>query len=134
MIRFQLTIRGNDEIVAQLRAAAAKTPRDMDEAAYRWAQSVRAKLKSTPYPPKRPSQRYVRTGRLANSWRAERKGQGRVLIANSADYSGYVVGGGPRNRQAYMHVGRWWKGEDVVRENVPELARLLIRAVEKNLT
>jgi len=35
---------------------------------------------------------------------------------------------------AYMHVGRWWKGEDVVRENVPELARLLIRAVEKNLT
>jgi len=33
-----------------------------------------------------------------------------------------------------MHVGRWWKGEDVVRENVPELARLLIRAVEKNLT
>lgn len=134
MIRLELTIIGNDELIAKLRNAATKAPRVMDEATYRWGQSVRAKLKSTPYPPKRANQRYVRTGRLASSWRAERQGQGKVLIANSATYSGYVVGGGPRNRQAWMHVGRWWKGEDVVRENMPELARALIGVLEKNLT
>ena len=133
MIRFQLTIRGNDEIVAQLRAAASKSPRQMDDALYRWAQGVRGKLKSTPYPPKRANQRYVRTGRLASSWRAERQGQGKVLIANSATYSGYVVGGGPRNRQAWMHVGRWWKGYDVIAENRPELRAAVIKELDKML-
>lgn len=134
MIRFQLTIRGNDEIVAQLRAAASKSPRQMDDALYRWAQGVRGKLKSTPYPPKRPNQRYVRTGRLASSWRAERLGNGRVLIANSAPYSGYVVGGGARNRQAWMHSGRWWRGQDVIIENLPELGHNIVKELDKLLT
>ena len=80
MLRFQLVITGNDELLARLRSASAKAPGVMDEISYRWAQNVRAKLKSTPYPPKRPGQRYVRTGRLANSWRAERKGKGLSLI------------------------------------------------------
>jgi len=134
MIRFQLTIRGNDEIVAQLRAAASKSPRQMDDALYRWAQGVRGKLKSTPYPPKRANQRYVRTGRLASSWRAERLGNGRVLIANSAPYSGYVVGGGARNRQAWMHSGRWWRGQDVIIENLPELGHNIVKELDKLLT
>ncbi len=134
MIRFQLTIRGNDEIVAQLRAAASKSPRQMDDALYRWAQGVRGKLKSTPYPPKRANQRYVRTGRLASSWRAERQGQGKVLIANSATYSGYVVGGGARNRQAWMHSGRWWRGQDVIIENLPELGHNIVKELDKLLT
>ena len=129
MLRFQLVITGNDELLARLRKASAKAPGVMDEISYRWAQNVRAKLKSTPYPPKRPGQRYVRTGRLANSWRAERRGKGRALIANSAGYSGYVVG----KKQAYMHRGRWWLGRSVLIESAPELEAAAIREIDKLL-
>ena len=134
MIRLELTIIGNDELIAKLRNAETKAPRVMDDATYRWRQSVPAKLKSTPYPPKRANQRYVRTGRLASSWRAERLGNGRVLIANSAPYSGYVVGGGARNRQAWMHSGRWWRGQDVIIENLPELGHNIVKELDKLLT
>ena len=133
MLRFELTITGDQEVINRLRTAAAKGPSAFDEVSYRFAQNMRAKLKSTPYPAKRPGQRYVRTGRLANSWRAERLGNGRALIANSAGYSGWVVGGGPHNRQARVHAGRWWKGEDVVRDNLPELGRSMIKELDRYL-
>ena len=129
MLRFQLVITGNDELLARLRSASAKAPGVMDEISYRWAQNVRAKLKSTPYPPKRPGQRYVRTGRLANSWRAERKGKGRAVIINSAGYSGYVVG----KKQAWFHRGRWWLGRSVLMESAPELKAAAIKELDKLL-
>jgi hypothetical protein len=129
MLRFELTITGNDELLARLRSASAKAPGVMDEISYRWAQNVRAKLKSTPYPPKRPGQRYVRTGRLANSWRAERLGKGRALIANSAGYSGYVVG----KKQAWAHRGRWWLGRNVLMESAPELETAAKREIDRLL-
>ena len=129
MLRFQLVITGNDELLARLRSASAKAPGVMDEISYRWAQNVRAKLKSTPYPPKRPGQRYVRTGLLANSWRAERKGKGRAVIINSAGYSGYVVG----KKQAWMHRGRWWLGRNVLMESAPELETAAKREIDRLL-
>ena len=129
MLRFQLVITGNDELLARLRSASAKAPGVMDEISYRWAQNVRAKLKSTPYPPKRPGQRYVRTGLLANSWRAERKGKGRAVIINSASYSGYVVG----KKQAWMHRGRWWLGRNVLMESAPELETAAKREIDRLL-
>jgi hypothetical protein len=133
MLRFELTITGQDAVTNRLRAAAAKAPGAVGDAAYRWAQDVRGKLKSTPYPPQRPRQRYVRTGRLANSWQAQRVGTGRVLITNNAPYSGWVVGGGPHNRQAWFHAGRWWKGENVVRENLPNLGRTIVKEMDRLL-
>ena len=108
MLRFELTIIGQNAVTNRLRTAAAKAPGAVGDATYRWAQDVRGKLKSTPYPPKRPGQRYVRTGRLANSWRAERVSQSRTVITNSAAYSGYVVGNSRGERQAWFHRGRWW--------------------------
>ena len=133
MLRFELTIIGQNAVTNRLRTAAAKAPGAVGDATYRWAQDVRGKLKSTPYPPKRPGQRYVRTGRLANSWRVERASLGRVLITNSAQYSGWVVGGGPHNRQARVHVGRWWKGENVVRESLPNLTRTIVNEMDRVL-
>ena len=129
MLRFELTITGQNAVTNRLRTAAAKAPAAVGDATYRWAQDVRGKLKSTPYPPKRPGQRYVRTGRLANSWRAERRGKGRALIANSAGYSGYVVG----KKQAWMHRGRWWLGRTVLMESAPELEAAAIREIDKLL-
>ncbi len=132
MIRFQLIIIGQNAVTNKLRTTAAKAPHAMGDITYRWAQGVRAKLKSTPYPPKRPGQRYVRTGRLANSWSAVRMSQSTVRIANSAPYSVYVVGSRTR-RQAWMHLGRWWKGYDVIAENRPELRAAVIKELDKML-
>lgn len=129
MLRFELTITGDQEVISRLRTAAAKGPSAFDEVSYRFAQNMRAKLKSTPYPAKRPGQRYVRTGRLANSWRAERLGQGRALIANSAGYSGYVVG----KKQAWFHRGRWWTARSVIEQSAPELKAAALKELDKLL-
>ena len=129
MLRFELTITGDQEVINRLRTAAAKGPSAFDEVSYRFAQNMRAKLKSTPYPAKRPGQRYVRTGRLANSWRAERLGNGRALIANSAGYSGYVVG----KKQAWFHRGRWWTARDVITQSAPELRGAAIKELDRLL-
>ena len=133
MLRFELTITGDQEVINRLRTAAAKGPSAFDEVSYRFAQNMRAKLKSTPYPAKRPGQRYVRTGRLANSWRAERLGNGRALIANSAGYSGWGVGGGPHNRQARVHAGRWWTARSVIEQSAPELRAAAIKELDRLL-
>lgn len=129
MIRFQLIIIGQNAVTNKLRTTAAKAPHAMGDITYRWAQGVRAKLKSTPYPPKRPGQRYVRTGRLANSWSAVRMSQSTVRIANSAGYSGYVVG----KKQAWFHRGRWWTAQSVIAENRPELRAAVIKELDKML-
>lgn len=129
MIRFQLIIIGQNAVTNKLRTTAAKAPHAMGDITYRWAQGVRAKLKSTPYPPKRPGQRYVRTGRLANSWSAVRMSQSTVRIANSAGYSGYVVG----KKQAWFHRGRWWTAQSVIGENRPELRAAVIKELDKML-
>jgi hypothetical protein len=129
MLRFELTITGDQEVINRLRTAAAKGPSAFDEVSYRFAQNMRAKLKSTPYPAKRPGQRYARTGRLANSWRAERLGNGRALIANSAGYSGYVVG----KKQAWFHRGRWWTARSVIEQSAPELRAAAIKELDRLL-
>ena len=133
MLRFELTIIGQNAVTNRLRTAAAKAPGAVGDAAYRWAQDVRGKLKSTPYPPKRPGQRYVRTGRLANSWRAERVSQSRTVITNSAAYSGYVVGNSRGERQAWFHRGRWWRARDVIAESRPELKASVLREMDRLL-
>lgn len=129
MIRFQLIIIGQNAVTNKLRTTAAKAPHAMGDITYRWAQGVRAKLKSTPYPPKRPGQRYVRTGRLANSWSAVRMSQSTVRIANSAGYSGYVVG----KKQAWFHRGRWWTAQSVIEQSAPELKAAAIKELGRLL-
>ena len=65
----------------------------------------------------------------ANSWRAERRGKGRALIANSAGYSGYVVG----KKQAWFHRGRWWTAQSVIEQSAPELKAAAIKELGRLL-
>lgn len=132
MLRFAFTQRNADAVTRNLREAASVADGRLTDVTYGWAQVVRARLKSTPYPARRPRQRYVRTGLLANSWRAERQGAG-VLIANSAPYHGYVVGDAGGRGQAWMHRGRWWLGRDVVEEARPALREALVREMDRIL-
>ena len=106
----------------RLDALARKFPRIADEEMGKWARGMRATLKSTPYPPKRRGQKYVRTGQLANRW-AVRGSNNRWAIVNRRAGSQYVVG----DKQAWMHRNRWWKAANVIRRGLGKL-RDAIRA------
>jgi hypothetical protein len=130
MIEFKFV--GYQRVENKLRLLAAEHPEVYEDTLTRWAGTMRSKLKSRPYPPPRAGQKYVRTGRLANSWRVEKVGPGRVTIANSAQskgryYGPYVVGDGAGKEQAWMHEDRWWLAADVVKEDTAELTQQMAR-------
>jgi hypothetical protein len=75
MLRFELTITGQDTVTHALREAAAVLPRQVVNDNLRWAElHVMRYLSVRPYPPERPGQRYKRTGRLGRSWRVSTLG------------------------------------------------------------
>lgn len=112
-----MRVEGTNRVANRFRTAAAKTPERLDAGIQKWAQSIRAKLKSTPYPAKRLNQRYVRTGNLANRWAVEKVKKAAYNIVNRVAYSGYVVG----EEQAWMHEGRWWKAKEEMERYTPDL-------------
>ena len=122
-------LRGVNRVRNQLRRLAANSPRIVDNELGKWARMVRGILKATRYPPPPPRSKYIRTGRLANSWSAGRERMGVWSIRNSASYSGYVVGDAKGNGQAYMHKGRWWIGRNIIEDHVPELRRSIVEAL-----
>ena len=97
----------------------------IEPGAYKWFQHIRAKLKGKPYPAKRPGQKYVRTGNLANRWAVE-EGAGSWFVRNTAPYADEVVG----DRQSEYFKGRWWTARDVVDQETPFLADVLIDNIE----
>lgn len=130
---FSLEIRGYNRVANNLRRLASDLESELDEPMYRWAQDTRAALKSTPYPPKRPNQRYIRTGRFASSWRVDKTGDSRYQINNYAAapgggrYAGYVAGDGLGQNQAWMHQGRWWIARDVIEGRMDNLRTRMIQ-------
>jgi len=121
-----------NRVANDLRRLAADVPAWADPVMYRWAQRMRATLKSTKYPPMMPMQKYVRTGRFANSWGVDKVRSGWYVVRNSATHRGvpyarYVTGDGMGRGQAWMHVGRWWKSKNVMEKHTPELVRDLTK-------
>ncbi len=98
-----------------------------------WTKDMRYHLKDMPYPAKRPGQKYIRTGQLANRWRTQHMGPGVWDIINDATgehgqkYAVFVVGDNKGGGQAWFHRGRWWKAFDVIGGFVPDLTRRLTK-------
>lgn len=110
----------------KLRKSASKGADWLDDEVGDFARKQRRRLKNARYPAKRPGQAYVRTGRLANSWRAEKRANAQWTILNTAKYSGYVVG---KSHQAWMHKGRWWIFEDEMKKATPMLTTALSKRI-----
>lgn len=124
---FSYEIRGANRVGNALRKLASLNKNVIDPIGRKWAQGVRGKLKAKPYPAKRPLQTYVRTGNLANKWAVENQGLGKWAIVNRTDYGGFVVG----EKQAFMHLGRWWIARDVIQEEIPNLTKDLSQEIER---
>jgi len=133
VIRFELTVIGQNAVENALRRTAAQAPRRMQNVTYDWAQRhVVRHLVVKPYPPKRPGQKYKRTYRLQARWHAEPQGNS-VLIANRQPYAGYVVGDTRGKGQVWFHKGRWWIARDVIQEARPELKRMVEQELDRML-
>lgn len=134
---FSMDVHGFNRVANNLRTLAAEMPELSAAVAYDWAQETRLILKTTKYPAKRYKQKYKRTGRLANSWRAARLPNGATIL-NTAHrrgrfYSRYVVGNAKGAGQAWMHKGRWWKAREIVDENIPSFTKKLTAALVAEL-
>ena len=133
-----LTVTGTNRVIGKFRLVASTTPKALDAAIGEFAKRTRARLRSTKYPPKRPNQRYKRTGRLGRSWKASRLKPAVWAIDNTASvksrpYAMYVVGprsGAIGKRQAWMHKGRWWVAEEEVEKSVLDLRRAIIKELK----
>lgn len=73
------------------------------------------------YPPERPGQTYVRTGRLGQGWWNSGMGKSQVVFTNGVPYAPFVVGDSWGEGQAWFHVGRWWTALDRIEKAIPRL-------------
>lgn len=127
----------------KLRAYQRSVILTVDGAMNVWGKETARELKGTPYPPKRPGQKYVRTGLLANKWGRKRTKRTRrnveYAITNAARgkhgqvYPSYVVGD-KQGRQAWMHRGRWWVVQIKVGGRIPRLLRIIEHALKRRAT
>jgi hypothetical protein len=93
------------------------------------------------YPPERPGQLYVRTGKLGFSWYVDRRDDGYVIRNTAKDkrgraYGKYVVGDAYGLHQAWMHKNRWPLFRDVADneiERLPERIANEISMVERRI-
>lgn len=146
MTTLEYEYHGYDEVEAAMRRLAFEYMATTDAATGKWTKEQRAGLKAYGYPSqtnkpqpfKTDRQRrwffwalysglitvpYHRTGRLANSWRAERVGLAEWIVANSAEYSSLVIGQG---QQAKYHEDNWWTAEAVLKPKTSALGALVV--------
>ena len=121
-----IELRGYNRVANKFRHIASKGADGLDDEAADFAKEQRRKLKAKPYPAKRPNQKYIRTGRLANSWRAEKRAAAQWTISNSASYAFWVVS---RKGQAKVHRNRWWIFEDEMEQATPKLTKNLTNRI-----
>lgn len=133
MITFRVTAEGNERVARVLRDVADRAPKELAEVVRQWAtKTAGPRLARNPYPPHNPGQRYIRTGALGRSWQAGATGSG-AKIVNNRPYASYVVGTGQRAGQAWMHVGRWWYGIDIVKEETDQLKEMIADRMKEML-
>ncbi len=110
---------------------------EMQEAMRRALLLLRSRVPE--YPPERPGQSYVRTGRLGRSLTSEAGGDSVSEVGGAGMevwgrwgtnvyYGKWVIG---RETQAWMHAGRWWTLEGVADQHLEDVQRLIQGMVEQ---
>ena len=150
-VSLKYDFKGYNRVRNSLRKLASDYRETTDGTVKDWTKDQRAEMKSFGYPPqtnepqpfKSERQRrwffwalaaglinvpYIRTGNIANSWRARQEGWSHWVLENSAAYAALVVG---REKQVRYHQGNWWIAEDVIEEDVKDLTEDLTEEILK---
>jgi len=127
-------IKGVNRVRNSFRKFVSLNARQLDPTMKSWAQDVRAILKGTSYPPVPSGSKYVRTGRLANSWKVTKSKPGHYALENSAPYSGYVVGDDGEGGQTAVHKQNgWWQSTPIIQKEIPKLTAALSREIRQHM-
>ena len=150
-VSLRYDFEGYNRVRNSLRRLASDYRETTDETVKDWTKGQRADMKSFGYPPqtnepqpfKSERQRrwffwalaaglitvpYVRTGNIANSWRARQEGWSHWVLEHSAAYAALVVG---REKQVRYHQGNWWIAEDIIEDDVKDLTEDLTEEILK---
>ncbi len=132
IVHWTMTVKGQDNVTNVLKTAAATGQRRVANVTYQWAQGqvIPRLMYRTPYPPERPGQKYKRTYKLQRGWRASPTPEG-AKIENVSGYATFVVGDPDGGGQAWMHKGRWWIAEGIIRnERDYKLKPMLLKELD----
>jgi hypothetical protein len=128
-----LNVIGADRVARNLGAMSNAVKRNLVQAVDKASDAV--DQRTTKYPPRRPSSKYRRTGRLGQSWHITRKDGGlSALHRNQARspkgvfYAPYVQG---TKYQAKVHRGRWPTAGMILKELGTKINRFFEAAIEK---
>lgn len=135
---FDIRLRGQERVARRL-ARGERLGRELEPAMKAAVLYTQGQVPG--YPPPPSGSTYRRTGTLGRSVtsqsapgalsRVETLGSGVVgYIGTSIRYAPYVI---DRNRQAWMHRGRWWLLQDVVERAVDGIRRVLEREIDRIL-
>lgn len=130
----KVQFRGWQEFDTKISRLNGELSQSMKKATEKAVLYVHSKVPA--YPPTRPGQTYKRTGDLGRSITTDVKsisGGYQGSIGTNKIYAPWVIsdrsvsgGSGP---QAWMHKGRWWTLQGVVKDNVDGVMEIFRRAV-----
>jgi len=127
MTQLSIQINNADIVRRGLQDLSAEIPKIGRLQIYQTSQAIVRRMKI--YPPERPGQTYIRTGRLGGGWTIIPNTNG-YTTRNDTPYTKYVVGNAYGLEQAWMHEGRWNLLRDVQEEEVAKLPK----AIEEEIT
>ena len=127
MTQLSIQINNADIVRRGLQDLSAEIPKIGRLQIYQTSQAIVRRMKI--YPPERPAQTYIRTGRLGGGWMIIPNTNG-YTTRNDTPYTKYVVGNAYGLEQAWMHEGRWNLLRDVQEEEVAKLPK----AIEEEIT
>ena len=121
MTQLSMTVQNAEIVRKGLQDLGAEIPKIGRLQIYQTAQAIVRRMRV--YPPERPNQTYIRTGRLGAGWgvRQSNGAMAGYTVYNSVPYTKYVVGNAYGLEQAWMHEGRWNLLRDVQEEEVQKL-------------
>lgn len=137
MIGLRAIVKGHDKIDAKLQRVGGHVAEQLAPEMRQAITYVHSQVPGYPAPP--ATSTYRRTGTLGRSVtsfsatgalsRVESVGSGVVgYVGTNIDYAGYVI---DEERQAYMHRGRWWTLQNVVRGAAGGIVRILEAGVRR---
>lgn len=135
MFKTEVTFSGYNRVRNQLRAAASYYANEADSVIEKHTKKEAARLRSKPYPPMLPGQKYQRTFRLGKSFRAQHQGKAKWAVINRVKsikygrpYAVWVVKKGMQNKRYHLH--RWWTIDDELQKGMPQLTKNLSITLE----